>query len=90
METLDIISIAFCTAFAVIGLVLIILQKKGIVKPVLTATAQGVDFISGGMILLMGTVFGTMLLSRFSTLYATLYAGVFLILYVVIQLLFKK
>lgn len=58
MELQDLIIVIFMTLCGIGALVLVLLQKKGIIKPVLTQNVNGPVFMSGGMILLFATAMG--------------------------------
>lgn len=76
----------FLSIAAILGLVLVVLQKKGIVKPVMNDTA----FMSGGMITLAAVAAGVLVLYNTSMAGAILYAGIFAVAYGIIQYIFRK
>lgn len=91
MEKMEMILMIVCAVAApVIGLTIVVLQKKGIFRPVLTQTANGFNFVSGGTITILGTGFGVLMIDRYSTLWAFLYAAVVAVLYIIIQVAFRK
>ena len=69
----------FATVLAVVGLVLVFLQKKGIVKSFTTVTQSGPDYV----------FLGVLLLYRYSLLWAVLYGAIFIVAYILIQVLVK-
>ena len=79
------------TVCAVLGLIVIILEKKGIWSPLETVSASGaVPVSSGFMALLFGTIFGTVQLYGFSAFCAAVYALFFLVLFILVQVMFRK
>lgn len=79
------------TVCAVFGLIVVVLEKKGIWSPLETASASGpVPVSSGFMGLLFGTIFGTFQLYEFSVFLAAVYAVLFIVLFILIQILFRK
>ncbi len=85
----QVIILIVATISAIGGLVLVTLQKKGIIKPVLTQTTNGFDFTSGGTIALFATIVGTYILFGYSKLWAVLYVLLFGGYYILIQILTK-
>ena len=73
----------FATVLAVVGLVLVFLQKKGIV------TQSGPDYVSVGKAFIVPVFLGVLLLYRYSLLWAVLYGAIFIVAYILIQVLVK-
>ena len=86
----QIIILIVATISAIGGLVLVVLQKKGIMKPVITQTSTGFDFKSGGSIIFFSTVIGAYILFSYSKLWAILYAVMFTGIYILIQILMRE
>lgn len=72
------------------GLILVILQKKGIVKPALTQTTTGFNFTSGGTITLFATAVGASILSNHDKILTILYIILFGGFYILIQILMRN
>ncbi len=66
----------FATVLAVVGLVLVFLQKKGIVKSFTTVTQSGPDYVSVGKAFIVPVFLGVLLLYRYSLLWAVLYGAI--------------
>ena len=79
----------FATVLAIVGLVLIFLQKKGTVKSFTTVTQSGPDYISVGKAFIVPVFLGVLLLYRYSLLWAVLYGVIFIAVYILIQVLVK-
>ena len=79
----------FATVLAVVGLVLVFLQKKGIVKSFTTVTQSGPDYVSVGKAFIVLVFLGVLLLYRYSLLWAVLYGAIFIVAYILIQVLVK-
>ena len=90
MERLKLIMICFFSVVAIGGLILVILQKKGIVKPMFTCTANGARFVSGGTITFFATLAGMYMICEFSEIWAIVYAVLILVFYLVIQYAFRN
>lgn len=85
----QVIILIIATISAVGGLIIVTLQKKGIMKPVITQTSAGFDFKSGGSITFFSTVIGAYILFSYSKLWAVLYVVMFLGYYILIQILMR-
>ena len=75
----------FATVLSVVGLVLVFLQKKGIVKSFTTVTQSGPDYVSVGKAFIVPVFLGVLLLYRYSLLWAVLYGAIFIMAYILIQ-----
>ena len=79
----------FATVLAIIGLVLVFLQKKGKVSSFTTMTASGPNYVSVGKTVIVPVLLGVLLLYRYSLLWAVLYGAIFLVAYILIEVLVK-
>ena len=79
----------FATVLAIVGLVLVFLQKKGTVKSFTTVTQSGPDYISVGKAFIVPVFLGVLLLYRYSLFWAVLYGVIFIAAYILIQVLVK-
>ena len=79
----------FATVLAIVGLVLVFLQKKGTVKSFTIVTQSGPDYISVGKAFIVPVFLGVLLLYRYSLLWAVLYGVIFIAVYILIQVLVK-
>ena len=79
----------FATVLAIVGLVLVFLQKKGTVKSFTTVTQSATDYISVGKAFIVPVFLGVLLLYRYSLLWAVLYGVIFIAAYILIQVLVK-
>ena len=77
------------TILAVVGLVLVVLRKKGKAKPFLNLGSSGLELVSGDKSLFIAVIVGTVMLNQYSLLLAIAYAAVFLALYLLILIKFK-
>ena len=75
----------FATVLAIVGLVLVFLQKKGKVRSFTTITASGPNYIGVGKTIIVPVLLGVLLLYRYSLLWAVLYGAIFLVAYILIQ-----
>lgn len=89
MEGLFVGLMIFATVLAIIGLVLVFLQKKGKVRSFTTMTASGPNYVGVGKTVIVPVLLGVLLLYRYSLLWAVLYGAIFLVAYILIQLLVK-
>ena len=89
MDGLFVGLIIFATVLAIIGLVLVFLQKKGKVSSITTMTASGPNYVSVGKTVIVPVLLGVLLLYRYSLLWAVLYGAIFLVAYILIQVLVK-
>lgn len=77
------------TILAVVGLVLVVLRKKGKAKPFLNLDSSGLELVSGDKSLFIAVIVGAVMLNQYSLLLAIAYAAVFLALYLLILIKFK-
>lgn len=85
MEAYQLYSVIAISAVAIVGLIMVILQKKGIIHP-LVPTSPGGNFMSGGLITLLTVLVGTEQLWNYSIPAAVAYAAAFAGAYVLIQI----
>ena len=86
----QLIILIVATISAIGGLSIVILQKKGIMKPVSVQTSKGFDFKSGGSITFFSTIIGAYVLFGYSKLWAVLYVVMFTGYYILIQILTRN
>ena len=79
----------FATVLAIVGLVLVFLQKKGTVKSFTTVTQSGPDYVSVGKAFIVPVFLGVLLLYRYSLFWAVLYGVIFIAAYILIQVFVK-
>lgn len=80
----EVITVIFCSIFAAVGLLLVLLEKKGVVKPVFRQTSMGFQFISGEAITLFAVLFGAVIIYSYSLIFAILYVLLFIGLYIMV------
>lgn len=85
MEQTDILIIIAFSLFAILGLIVTALQKKGILHPVLTPTANSFHFVSGGTITFFSTAVNVFMIYRYCLWAAVLYAASIAGIYILIQ-----
>lgn len=90
MGEMEWILLAAGPLFAVIGAIMLVLQKRGKSNPVISAEEAGGHVISGGGIMLIGIVFGTIQLYRISGMAAVVYLTVSLMIYILIHVIFRE
>ena len=66
------------------------LQKRGKSNPFISAEEAGGHVVSGGGIMLIGIVFGTIQLYRISGMAAVVYLAVSLMIYILIHVIFRE
>ena len=86
MEIQELIMVIVATLVGIISLILVLLQKKGIIKPMLIQVTNGFEFTSGGTILLFSTVIGGYILFKYSKIVSVLYVSLFAAFYFLIQI----
>ena len=84
MGEMEWILLAAGPLFAVIGAIMLALQKRGKSNPVISAEEAGGHVISGGI------VFGTIQLYRISGMVAVVYLAVSLMIYILIHVIFRE
>lgn len=85
MELIQLIALSFSALLALMGLVLVALQKLGVIQPLMTEF----HLASGGTVTLAGALLGSAILSSYSIPLMILYIAVILAVYLVIQLIFR-
>lgn len=90
MELQDLIIVIFMTLCGIGALVLVLLQKKGIIKQVLTQNVNEPDFMSGGKILLFATAMGAYTLFKYDKVLSILYVVLFFGIYILIQIIWRN
>lgn len=90
MGEMEWILLAAGPLFAVIGAIMLVLQKRRKLNPFISADEAGGRVISGGGIMLGGIAFGTFQLYWISKIAAGLYLAVFLIIYILIHLIIRE
>ena len=90
MEIQELIMVIVATLAGIISLILVLLQKKGIIKPILIQVTNGFEFTSGGTILLFSTVIGGYILFKYSKMVSVLYVSLFAAVYFLIQIVGKN
>lgn len=86
MEKMDLILIILFSIFAVIGLMIVALQKKGSVKARLLQTSNAFTFVGGGKLTLLCALFGAFMIYQYSAIFAVLYFLIIGIIYIAIKL----
>ncbi|MBR3600959.1 MAG: hypothetical protein IKL49_01330 [Lachnospiraceae bacterium] len=82
----ELIMVIVASLAGIISLILVLLQKKGIIKPILIQVTNGFEFTSGGTILLFSTVIGGYILFKYSKIVSILYVSLFAVVYFLIQI----
>lgn len=90
MEKTDFIMIVVCSFVVMLGLIFVILQKNGKIRPKAIITSRGIDFTSGGTIVFLGTVLGAIMLYKYSVFWTILYVTIIAGIYVFIQIVYRK
>ena len=86
MELQELIMVIVATLAGIISLILVLLQKKGIIKPTFIQVTNGFEFTSGGTILLFSNVIGGYILFRYSKIVSVLYVSLFATVYFFIKI----
>ena len=86
MEIQELIIVVVAILAGIIGLIMTLLQKKGIIKPILIQVTNGFEFTSGGTILLFSTVIGGYILFKYSKIVSIMYVSLFAVVYFLIQI----
>lgn len=89
MDTMTLVLMILYTVFGIIGLVLMILDKKNKIKPIMYQTKNGINYQSGGKIVLCAALVGAFSLENYSMVGAIAYAAIFIGAYFFIYMLFK-
>ena len=99
MDGMDIIMFFWSILLSLVGLFIVILQKKGLVKAdmrleitksSLGLTRTSFKGICGGVFVYTGAFAGFMVLRKYSSLWAFLYAGIVAAIYIFIQIIYYK
>ena len=90
MEIQELIIVVVAILAGIIALILTLLQKKGIIKPVFIQVTNGVEFTSGGTILLFAIVIGGYILFKYSKIMSILYVALFVGVYIFIQIVWRN
>ena len=90
MGEMEWILLAAGPLFAVSGAIMLALQKRGKSNPFISAEEAGGHVVSGGGIMLIGIVFGTIQLYRISGMAAVVYLVVSLMIYILIHVIFRE
>lgn len=90
MEIQELIIVVVAILAGIIGLIMTLLQKKGIIKPVFIQVTNGFEFTSGGTILLFAIVVGGYILFKYSEIMSTLYIVLFAGVYIFIQIVWRN
>ena len=85
MEIQELVMVIVSTLAGIISLILVLLQKKGIIKPTFIQVTNGYEFTSGGTILLFSTFIGGYILFKYSKIVSVLYVSLFAAVYFFIQ-----
>lgn len=86
MEQTDIIMLVIFSVLAVIGLLIVALQKKGVIHSRIIQTSDSFELISGGKATFFMALLGASVLCKYSILLTVLYVIVFAGIYAVIKL----
>lgn len=86
METQELIMVILATLAGIISLILVSLQKKGILKSTFIQVTNGFEFTSGGTILLFSTIIGGHILFKYSKIVSVLYVLLFAAVYFLIKI----
>ncbi len=86
MEQMDAIMLIAFSLLAVLSLLIVVLQKKGMIHSQIVQTSHSFDFISGGKITFLMVLLGAVVLCKYSILLTILYVIVFAGIYALIKL----
>lgn len=86
MEIQELVMVIVSTLAGIISLILVLLQKKGIIKPTFIQVTNGFEFTSGGTILLFSTFIGGYILFKYSKIVSVLYVLFFAVVYFLIKI----
>ena len=98
MNGMDIIMFFWSILFSIIGLFVVILKKKGLIKSSIHIETTSFLFLkkthvrgmSGGIFTFSGAFAGFVVLCKYSALWAFLYAGIVAAIYIFIQIIYYK
>ena len=86
MAIQELVMVIVSTLAGIISLILVLLQKKGIIKPTFIQVTNGYEFTSGGTILLFSTFIGGYILFKYSKIVSVLYVSLFAAVYFLIKI----
>ena len=86
MEQTDIIMLVIFSVLAIIGLLIVALQKKGVIHSRIIQTSDSFELISGGKSTFFMALLGASVLCKYSILLTVLYVIVFAGIYALIKL----
>lgn len=86
MEQMDVIMLIAFSVLAVLSLLIVVLQKKGMIHSQIVQTSHSFDFISGGKVTFLMVLLGAIVLCEYSILLTILYVIVFAGTYALIKL----
>ncbi len=89
MDNIQIICVVICTVFAVSGLILLVLQEKGIIKSFLTQETKGFDFVGAEKVIILAVGIGTLMMYQIGTLHAIIYVALFIMAFLLIKFFVK-
>ena len=90
MEIQELIMVIVATLAGIISLIFVLLQKRGIINPMLIQVTNGFEFTSGGTILLFSTIIGGHILFKYSKIVSALYVLLFAAVYFLIKIVGKN
>ena len=90
METQELIIVIVAALAGIISLILVLLQKKRIIKPTFIQVTNGFEFTSGGTVLLFSTIMGGYILFKYSKIVSILYVSLFAGVYFLIQIVWRN
>lgn len=90
MEIQELIMVIVAALAGIISLILVWLQKKGIIKPTFIQVTNGFEFTSGGTVLLFSTIIGGYILFKYSKIVSVLYVLLFAGAYFLIQIVWRN
>ena len=77
MELQELIMICIVTLAGIGGLVLVVLQEKGRIKPIVIQETNGFNFVSGEIIVVFATIIGAYILFKYYKILAFAYIFIF-------------
>ena len=98
MDGMDVVMFFWSILFSVVGLFMVCLQKRGLVKPnihmetrsFLGVKKRHVSGMCGGIFVYTGAFAGFVTLRRYSALWPWVYAGAVAGIYILIQIIYQK
>lgn len=86
METTDIILLIVFTLVSVVGLMIIVLQKKGKIRPAKKMQNNHMNITNGGAIMIVSGLLGMMIIAKYSMPLAFLYEVAVLGTFMLVQI----